>query len=374
MNNYDLIVKSAFGIEAITKRELMNLGISNPKAYNGSILINGDWSTITKLNLNLRTADRVLIKITEGKALSFDELYDLITNSDIDKFISKRGNIIIKAKSVKSILHSLSAIQSISKKAIVNKIMNAYNLNSLEEDQETYIVDVSIVKDIVTLSLDTTGSGLHKRGYREMVWKAPLKETTAAAMVLLSVYNPGKEMIDPFCGSGTIPIEAAMIAYNIPTGLNRDFLYEKWNIADKNAQKLAKEEALDNINYDVPIAIRGSDIDPKAIELAQYHAERAGVSVDFELKDCKDITAYTKYGVIISNPPYGERLLSDDELKVTYKNLYTAYKGLDDWSMYILSGCESFEQYLGKKADKNRKLYNAQIECRLYTYLGNYPK
>ena len=373
MDKFDLVVSTAFGIESVTKRELSELGIDNAPAYDGRLYFTGDYSTIANLNINLRTADRVQIKMGEFSATTFDELFDGIKNSEIERYIPKDGRIIVNAKSVKSELFALSAIQSIGKKAIVERLKSAYKVNSIDENGAVYPVEIRIFKDNVTLCLDTSGSGLHKRGYRDKVWVAPLKETLAAAIIKLSVWNKNKALIDPFCGSGTIPIEAALMAHNIAPGLYRSFQYEEWSNFPQEVLNNSKTQAKDAIDMSIDTNIIGYDIDSTAIKLAIYHAERAGVKVNFEKKDMREVTSKHSYGVIISNPPYGERLLEEYELKTLYKDFYTMYKTLDNFSLYVLTASDRFEEYVSRRATKNRKLYNAQLECRLYTYMGEKP-
>lgn len=374
MNDYDIIVASAFGVEAVTKRELSELGINDAPAIDGRIQLKGDTNTIANLNMNLRTADRVFIKITEFPASTFDELFDGIVNANFEDYITCDGRILVSAKSIRSQLYSLSSIQSISKKAIIDRMKKAFNINDIVEDGADYNIEIAINRDYVTVLLDTSGYGLHKRGYRDKVWVAPLKETLAAALIKLSVWNPDKVFIDPFCGSGTLPIEAALIAHNIAPGINRTFAFESWNNFPSEAISLVREKAKDSVNMDRETRISGFDIDYEAIKLSEYHAERAGVKIHFEKKDMRDIRTRYSYGVIVTNPPYGERLLTEPELKILYRDFYQMFLSLDKWSLYVLSASDRLEEFFGQKSTKNRKLYNAQIECRLYTYMGEKPE
>lgn len=373
MSTFYIIVNSAFGIEAVTKRELQELGIPDTQAFDGRISFKGDWQTICELNINLRTADRVMLKIAEFDALTFDELFDNTFNSPFENFLNIHSRILVNAKSVKSGLFALSSIQKIVKKAIIERLKKAYRAEEIPEDGEDYGIEVSINRDKVIIALDTTGVGLHKRGYRDKVWVAPLKETIAAAIVKLSVWNKDKTLIDPFCGSGTIPIEAALIGKNIAPGINRDFAFMAWNYAPQEYIKLAHEKAHDLVRKDTELDIKGYDIDKKAIDLARRHAERAGVDIILENKDMRECTSDSPFGVIITNPPYGERLLSELQIKHLYRDLFAMYKSLPNYSMYLLTACENTEQYFNRKADKNRKLYNGNIECRLYSYMGKKP-
>ncbi len=372
MNKQKILVTCASGIEAVTKRELAEMGI-DAKAINGRIEFDGDFQKVAELNVNLRTADRVLIKISEFEANTFDMLYDNILDSEIGSYLSPNARIIIKAKSTKSMLHSNPSIQSVSKKAIIENMKKYHRIECNREDGEDYLIDIAIFNDIATIAINTSGIGLHKRGYRDMVWKAPLKETIAAAMIKLSVWNAQKPLIDPFCGSGTIPIEAGLIAQNIASGLFREFQFEKYDFFPKECIKLEKERAEDLIIRKKNHNILGSDITEKAIILASHHAERAGLEIDFACKDMREITSSESYGIIITNPPYGERLLDENEIKILYNDMYRMYKKLDNWSMYVLSGNDNLPKYFGKKPMKNRKLYNGNIECKYYSYLGERP-
>lgn len=372
MNKLDIIVNSAFGVETVTKRELLEHGIDAP-AIDGRICFSGDYNTVADLNMFLRTAERVLIKIAEFTATTFDELFDGIFMANLEDYIVPDGKILVNAKSIRSQLYSLSAIQGISKKAIVERLKKGHKIDDISESGEDFIIEVAILKDLVTLSVDTSGKGLHKRGYRDKVWVAPMKETLASAIILLSVWNKDKALIDPFCGSGTIPIEAALIAHKIAPGINRDFAFEKWSNFPTSAIAQSREKASDMVNMNIETRISGYDIDYEAIKLAMHHSERAGVKIHLEKKDMRDVRSGHSYGVIISNPPYGERLLEERDLKILYRDFYRMFLQLDRWSMYVLTSAEKLEDYFGMRASKNRKLYNAQIECRLYSYMGEKP-
>ncbi len=375
MEQYELIATSTFGIEGVVKRELVNLGFKVSKTENGKVSFFTDAQGIAKANLWLRTADRVLLKIAEFKAYTFDELFDKTNKLDWSKYISKEGKFIINAKSVKSKLYSITDCQKIVKKSIVENLKNKYNVSWLEETKETYSVLVSILKDTVTLTLDTSGIGLHKRGYRIRGVKAPLKETLAATLVLLSYWNKDRILYDVFCGSGTIAIEAAMIGRNIAPGLNRDFASKHWSFIDKSVWKEETKKAYLAIDYNVELKIFASDIDEFNILGAIENAEEAGVDdcIIFVKKDFRDVEYNDDYGVIISNPPYGERLSSDESIEKLYKDMGIIFNKLDTWSKYIITAFKGFEDVYKKKADRQRKLYNGRIETWYYQYYGPRP-
>jgi len=375
MEQYELIATSTFGIEGVVKRELVNLGFKVSKTENGKVSFFTDAQGIAKANLWLRTADRVLLKIAEFKAYTFDELFDKTNKLDWSKYISKEGKFIINAKSVKSKLYSITDCQKIVKKSIVENLKNKYNVSWLEETKETYSVLVSILKDTVTLTLDTSGIGLHKRGYRIRGVKAPLKETLAATLVLLSYWNKDRILYDVFCGSGTIAIEAAMIGRNIAPGLNRDFASKHWSFIDKSVWKEETKKAYLAIDHNVELKIFASDIDEFNILGAIENAEEAGVDdcIIFIKKDFRDVEYNDDYGVIISNPPYGERLSSDESIEKLYKDMGIIFNKLDTWSKYIITAFKGFEDVYKKKADRQRKLYNGRIETWYYQYYGPRP-
>ncbi|HKL94418.1 MAG TPA: class I SAM-dependent RNA methyltransferase [Clostridia bacterium] len=369
----NISVASASGIEAVTKNELVGLGYAPGGANNGRITFSGSFLDVARCNMFLRTAGRVRINIAEFSATTFDELFEGNSNVRWEEILPQDAKIIVTAKSYKSALFSMSAIQSITKKAIVERMKKKFSINVLEESGATYSFEVSIVNDIATISLDTSGVGLHKRGYRTMVGEAPLRETTAAAMLLLSFWKWDKPLIDPFTGSGTIPIEAALIATNSAPGLNRHFAFEEF----PNAPKLtAKDEAQQLIISDRKLRISGFDIDPKAIKLANLHAENAGVKdlIHFQTADMRTVSSRFSYGVIVSNPPYGERLMKGAELFELYKDFGKMFSSLDDWSAFVITSCLSFEKHFGKRADKWRTLYNSELECRFYSFYGNPPR
>lgn len=371
-----LCVTSASGIEAVTKRELYKLlGESDLAALNGRIKFDGDWETVSRCNLNLRTGNRVEIILGEFKAETFDDLFDGIRNIPFEEYIDRDGKIIVGAKSVQSKLFAYSAIQSISKKAICERLCNKFGVNELSENGARYKIEVAVLKDYVTVTLDTSGDGLHRRGYRGLVGEAPLKETLAAALVELSVWNKSRPLADIFCGTGTIPIEACMIALNIPAGINRSFDFVDWKVFDKNIFGRVKEECVAGILRDEDVRISGFDIDEKQLALARKHAQLAGVDkyIHFQRADMRDFSSRFSHGVIISNPPYGERLSDRKEVEKLYRDYGKTVAKLDEWCAYTLTPVDDFERLFGKKADKKRKIYNGKIECCYYAHLASPP-
>lgn len=373
----EICVTSASGIEAVTKRELYKIiGKEDLSAINGRIKFEGDESDVAKCNLNLRTGNRVEIVLGGFKAETFDDLFDGVKSIPFEEYIDRDGKIIVSAKSVQSKLFAYSAIQSVSKKAICERLCKKYGVNELNESGARYKIEVAALKDYVTVTLDTSGDGLHRRGYRGLVGEAPLKETLAAALVELSVWNKTRPFADLFCGTGTIPIEACMIALNIPAGLNRGFDFQNWKCFDKKIFDRAAEEAKANIVTDADLRISGFDIDDKQLKLARKHAELAGVDkyIHFQRADMRDFSSRFSHGVIISNPPYGERLSDRKEVEKLYRDYGKKVALLDDWCAYTLTPVDDFERLFGKKADKKRKIYNGKIECCYYSHLAPPPK
>lgn len=373
----EICVTSASGIEAVTKRELYKIiGKENLSAINGRIKFEGDESDVAKCNLNLRTGNRVEIVLGGFKAETFDDLFEGIKAIPFEEYICRDGKIIVNAKSVQSKLFAYSAIQSVSKKAICERLCKKFGVNELGESGARYKIEVAALKDYVTVTLDTSGDGLHRRGYRGLVGEAPLKETLAAALVELSVWNKTRPFADLFCGTGTIPIEACMIALNIPAGLNRGFDFQNWKCFDKKIFDRAAEEAKANIVTDADLRIGGFDIDDKQLKLARKHAELAGVDkyIHFQRADMRDFSSRFSHGVIISNPPYGERLSDRKEVEKLYRDYGKKVASLDDWCAYTLTPVDDFERLFGKKADKKRKIYNGKIECCYYSHLAPPPK
>lgn len=373
----EICVTSASGIEAVTKRELYKIiGKEDLSAINGRIKFEGDESDVAKCNLNLRTGNRVEIVLGGFKAETFDDLFDGVKSIPFEEYIDRDGKIIVSAKSVQSKLFAYTAIQSVSKKAICERLCKKYGVNELNESGARYKIEVAALKDYVTVTLDTSGDGLHRRGYRGLVGEAPLKETLAAALVELSVWNKTRPFADLFCGTGTIPIEACMIALNIPAGLNRSFDFQNWKRFDKKIFDRAAEEAKANIVTDADLRIGGFDIDDKQLKLARKHAELAGVDkyIHFQRADMRDFSSRFSHGVIISNPPYGERLSDRKEVEKLYRDYGKKVASLDDWCAYTLTPVDDFERLFGKKADKKRKIYNGKIECCYYSHLAPPPK
>lgn len=375
MKEIQLIATSTAGIEAVVKREVTKLGFKDIIADNGKVSFKGDLSAIPTANLWLRTADRVLLVMGEFEALSFEDLFEKTKALPWDEWIPKDGKFTVIGKSVKSQLFSIPDCQAIVKKAVVEKLKLKYHVDWFDETGADYTIQISLLNDIATLTIDTSGSGLHKRGYREKHMEAPIKETLASAMILISYWNKSKPLVDPLCGSGTIPIEAALIGKNIAPGLNRTFASEAWPIIGKDLWKQERIKALKAINQDITLKIYGSDIDPKAIELAKENAYEAGVDdcIEFSVKDFADIDINDEYGVFMSNPPYGERLGERGEVEKIYRIMGKVFEKYKTWSKYIITSSEDFERLYGKKADKKRKLYNGNIKVDFYQYFGPQP-
>ncbi len=367
----DIVVHSGFGVETATKLELKKLGIAAP-SIGGRFVFSGTTEDIVNLNLNLRTADRVSILLSRFEATDFDALFDGIADIDWKSLVPKRAAIVVTAKSFQSKLFALSSIQSITKKAIISTLING---GTWDESGAPFRLEVSIVNDEVTVLLDTSGNGLHKRGYRDLVYEAPIKETLAAAILELSVWNKDRPLMDPFCGSGTFVIEGAMRALNIPSGFYRKFLFESYDFVDSAILKSLKKEAEESILKDPKLHLYGYDINKEAIRLSQHHAHNFGLDkyIHFETADMRTIVNTRPYGVIVTNPPYGERLLKKREVEMLYKDFGIMFRALPDWCLYLITAYEDFERCFGKKADKTRKLFNAKLPCRLYQYLGKAP-
>lgn len=375
MANIQLIATSTFGLEAVVKREVEQLGYEDITVENGKVTFSCDESAIPRTNLWLRTADRVLLKMGEFKALSFEELFQGTKALPWEEWITEDGEFTVTGKSVDSKLFSVSDCQAIVKKAVVEKLKEKYKTEWFKENGPKFTIQVSILKDIVTLTIDTSGDGLHKRGYRIKNVEAPIKETLAAAIVSLSYWNSGRVLLDPFCGSGTIPIEAAMIGKNIAPGLQRSFASERWPRIGETLWKDARKEAFKAIKQDLDINIYASDINPSAVEAANENAYEAGVDdcIIFDVKDASKISIKDDYGVIICNPPYGERLGEKREVEELYKKIGKVFRELDTWSIYVITSNEDFEKLYGKKADKKRKLFNGRIKVDYYQYYGPRP-
>ncbi|MGG7176140.1 THUMP domain-containing class I SAM-dependent RNA methyltransferase [Clostridium paraputrificum] len=369
---YNLIATTTFGLEGITAKELKTLGYEDVKTETSKVFFTGDEMDIAIANIHLRTADRVLIKMAEFEARTFEELFQGTKKVDWSKIIPRNGVMHVVGKSVKSTLHSVPDCQSIVKKAVITSMSEAYGIKQFEENGPVYRIEVAILKDKVTLTIDTSGSGLHKRGYREHSGAAPLKETLAAAMVYLSRWQDTYELVDPFCGSGTILIEAAMIMQNIAPGLNRTFACEEWPTIPDYIFNQVREGAKRAIKKK-EIKLLGYDIDTWVLRTAQNNAIKAGVSeyIEFHKRDFKEFSHRKRYGFIITNPPYGERLSEKSEVEKLYKVFGDYKRDFKDWEFNILTSYEEFEKPFGIKSTKNRKLYNGKLRCYYYQYLDN---
>lgn len=369
----NISVSSAAGIELAVKRELYRLGYGDLPAINGRITFEGDEKDVCRLNLLLRSANRVFIELKKFKATDFDELFLGVSEIEWEKYIPSSGKIIVEAKCVESGIHAVSVTQSISKKAICERLLKVYK-KTLTESGERYKIEIAVFRDIVTVSLDTSGAGLHRRGYRALVGDAPLKETLASAIVQLSVWNPSRPLADVFCGTGTIPIEACLYALNIPSGINRDFDFLHWKKFNAFMFDEIKEQSLAAVKK-LDFRVNAFDIDENQLKLARKHAKLAGVGdyIHFQRADMREFSSQKKYGVIISNPPYGERLSDIAEVEKLLKDYGKMLSSLNEWSAYTLTPAKNFERLIGKKADKKRKLFNGSIECCLYANLGNPP-
>ncbi|MFS0722947.1 THUMP domain-containing class I SAM-dependent RNA methyltransferase [Paenibacillus sp. 1P07SE] len=375
MDKLQLIATCPMGLEAIVARELQDLGYKDTRTENGRVNFEGSPADICRTNLWLRTADRVLVKMGEFEARTFEELFEGTKAIDWAAFIPKNAEFPVQGRSHKSKLTSVPACQGIVKKAIVEKLKLAYRTEWFPEDGDLYAIEVQLLKDRAQLVLDTTGPSLHKRGYRKLVTEAPLKETMAAAMVLLSRWRPERPLYDPFCGSGTIPIEAAMIGWNIAPGLRRNFTSEAWPVIGQAHWDDAQDEAFDAVKDEVPLEIGGSDIDPEAIEVALAAVAKAGFAKELKLQTLpvSQVKLTGEYGCIITNPPYGERLGSEREADRAIRELGDMAEAARSWSVFALSPSREFERDYGRPSHKKRKLYNGRIECALFQYLGPLP-
>lgn len=382
MRRFELIAPCHFGMEAVLKREILDLGYEITNVDNGKVTFEGDAEAIARANLFLRTTERILLKVAQFKATTFDELFENIKAIPWEEYIPKDGKFwVTKANSVSSKLFSPSDIQRIVKKAMVERMKETYNCSWFEETGASYALRISIVKDVVTVGIDTTGESLHKRGYRKFTAPAPVTETLAAAMILLSPWRPDRVLVDPFCGSGTIPIEAAMIALDMAPGMNREFVAENWsNLVPKKHWYEAVEEAQERIRTDVDIHIQGYDISEEVLRMARANAELAGVDsyIHFQQRDVKNFSTPKKYGFVISNPPYGERLSTKEEMFSLYKTIGQVMSENNTWSFFLLSGYEEAQKAIAaggdrKKATKNRKIYNGMLKTYLYQCMGEKP-
>ncbi|MGJ9381632.1 THUMP domain-containing class I SAM-dependent RNA methyltransferase [Salipaludibacillus sp. CF4.18] len=375
MEKVTLIATAAMGLESIVADEVRHLGYKDVTVENGKVIFTAEPTAIARVNLWLRSADRVKLLVGEFKAESFEELFEKTKALPWADYISADAEFPVVGKSVKSQLFSISDCQAIVKKAVVESLKKNYAIEWFEEKGAFQRIEIAIHKDIASLTIDTSGTGLHKRGYRYLHNEAPLKETMAAAMVRLTNWYPDKPFYDPFCGSGTLPIEAAMIGQNIAPGINRTFAFEDWAWYEQTWIDQALEEAEDLANYDQPLEIVGGDVDHKMIELAKNNSKEAGFNdlIDFKQMQVKDFHTKKENGVVIGNPPYGERMQDKQYVENLYRELGKTLRPLDTWSVYIITSHPHFEKLYGKQATKKRKLYNGNIKTNFFQYWGKKP-
>ena len=377
MKRVELIAPCHFGLESVLKREIIDLGYEISKVEDGRVTFIGDAEAICRANVFLRTAERILLKVGEFEARTFDELFEKTKSLPWEDYIPADGKFwVTKAASVKSKLFSPSDIQSIMKKAMVERMKIQYHKKWFEETGASYPVRVFLMKDVVTIGLDTSGVSLHKRGYRQLSSKAPITETLAAALIMLTPWKKDRILVDPFCGSGTFPIEAAMMAANIAPGMNRSFTAESWtNLIPKKLWYDTIDEANELVNDDIEVDIQGYDIDADVIRAASQNAEDAGVAhlIHFQQRPVSELRHPKKYGFVITNPPYGERLEEKEALPKLYSEFGESFQKLDSWSAYMITSYEDTERYFGRKADKNRKIYNGMLKTYFYQFIGPRP-
>lgn len=377
MEKWELIAPCHFGLEAVLKREITDLGYEITKVEDGKVTFLADAEGIAYANMFLRTTERILLKVAEVKAVTFEELFEKTKALPWERFIPEDGKFwVAKANSVKSKLFSPSDIQSIMKKAIVERLKGVYGISWFPEDGASFPIRVAFMKDIAVIGIDTSGVSLHKRGYRQMTVKAPITETLAAALIMLTPWKGDRILVDPFCGSGTFPIEAAMMAANIAPGMNRSFLAEDWkHLVPRKCWYDALEEAQDLVNRDIKTDIQGYDIDDEALKAARSNAKMAGVEhlIHFQRRPVKELRHPKPYGFIITNPPYGERLEEKAALPGLYREIGESFAGLDKWSMYLITSYDKAENDIGRKADKNRKIYNGMLKTYFYQFIGPRP-
>ncbi|MGN0346696.1 MAG: class I SAM-dependent RNA methyltransferase [Lachnospiraceae bacterium] len=377
MKRFELIAPCHFGLEAVLKKEVIDLGYEISRVEDGRVTFLGDEEALTRCNICLRSAERLLIKIGSFHAETFEELYQGTKALPWEEFIPKDGKFwVAKAASVKSKLFSPSDIQSIMKKAMVERLSGIYHIGWFTEDGASFPVRVFLYKDEVTVGLDSTGESLHKRGYRKLTAKAPIAENLAAALIMLTPWNKDRILVDPFCGSGTFAIEAAMMAANIAPGQKRGFLAETWDhMIAPSWWKEAREEAEENAETHVDTDIQAFDLDPDMVRISRENAKLAGVEhmIHFQVRDVAQLSHPKKYGFLITNPPYGERLEDKADLPALYKTIGERFRNLDSWSMYLITSYENAERDIGRKADKNRKIYNGMMKTYYYQFLGPRP-
>ena len=377
MELYELIAPCHFGLEAVMKREILDLGYEIERVEDGKVTFLADAEGIAYANLFLRTTERILLKVGQVHAETYDELFEATKALPWEKFIPKNGKFwVTKANSIKSKLFSPSDIQSIMKKAIVERLKQVYHMEWFPEDGAQYPIRVSILKDEVTIGLDTSGVSLHKRGYRQMTAPAPITETLASALILFTPWKKDRILVDPFCGSGTFPIEAAMMACNIAPGMNRSFLAEDWiNLIPRKHWYNALEEAQDLVHMEESLDLQGYDIDPEVVKNARENAAATGVDhlIHFQQREVEKLRHPKKYGFIITNPPYGERLEDKETLPAIYSEFGRQFAALDSWSAFMITSYTEAERYFGRKADANRKIYNGMLKTYYYQFLGPKP-
>ena len=377
MERIELIAPCHFGMEAVLKREIQDLGYDVSRVEDGKITFIGDMEAVCYANVFLRSAERILIKIGTVHAETFDELFEGTRALPWEKYIPEDGKFwVAKATSIKSKLFSPSDIQSIMKKAMVERLKKVYHKEWFTEDGASYPVRVTFMKDEAVIGLDTSGESLHKRGYRKLTSKAPITETLASALILFTPWKKNRILVDPFCGSGTFPIEAAMIAANMAPGMNRSFLADRWtNLIPKKTWYDVMDEAHDVLDLHVDTDIQGYDIDPNVVKEARENAKMAGVDhlIHFQQRPVSELNHPKKYGFVITNPPYGERIEEKKNLPQLYREIGEAFTRLDCWSEYVITAYEDAEKYIGKKADKNRKIYNGMMKTYFYQFQGPKP-
>lgn len=377
MKTYELIAPCHFGLEAVLKKEILDLGYEISLVEDGRVTFIGDDEAICRANIFLRTAERVLLKAGSFKAETFEELFQGTKDIPWEEYVPEDGKFwVAKASSIKSKLFSPSDIQSIMKKAMVERLKKHYGVTWFPENGASYPLRVFLYKDIVTIGIDTSGDSLHKRGYRTLNSKAPITETLAAALIMLTPWHRDRILVDPFCGGGTFPIEAAMMAANIAPGMNRSFLSEEWkNVIKRKCWYEAMDEANELVDKDVKVDIQGFDIDGDIVKAAKINAQSAGVDhmIHFQKRPVSELSHPKKYGFIISNPPYGERIEDKANLPALYREIGERYAALDAWSMYLITSYEDTEKYIGRKADKNRKIYNGMLKTYYYQFMGPRP-
>ena len=377
MERFELIAPCHFGLEAVMKREILDLGYEVSQVEDGRVTFIGDAEAVCRANIFLRTTERILLKVGSFKAETFEELFQGTRAIPWEQYSPRDGKFwVAKASSIKSRLFSPSDIQSIMKKAMVERMKGAYGITWFPEDGASYPLRVFLYKDVVTVAMDTSGDSLHKRGYRTLTSKAPITETLAAALLMLTPWKPDRILVDPFCGSGTFPIEAAMMAANMAPGMNREFLAEEWkNLIPKKCWYEAMDEANDLVKDDISADIQGYDIDGEIVRAARANAAAAGVDhlIHFQQRPVSQLSHPKKYGFLITNPPYGERIEDKKNLPELYKTIGERFAALDSWSAYIITAYEDTERYFGRKADKNRKIYNGMMKTYFYQFMGPKP-